>query len=179
MLSLGAMAMPNTVKTNATIACVVISLLATFILAIVSNFEHYRNSRPSSPIGIYLVLSFVFDCARIRTLFQTRDARPLGAMLLVATLVKFALIILELKEKRNWLLNPNEFRAPESTANFFNRLTFFWVNPMLLKGYSNPIQEKDLFEVQNQIVGEKELLALSEKWDKCMLTINIPTVTAH
>ncbi|KAH7122775.1 P-loop containing nucleoside triphosphate hydrolase protein [Dendryphion nanum] len=166
VLSLGAMAMPGTVKTSASITSVVINLLATFTLAVVSNFEHYRNTRPSSPIGIYLVLSFFFDIARIRTLFQTHDGRPLGSMLLVATLIKFGLIVLELKEKRSWLLNPNEWRAPEYTANFFNRLTFFWVNPMLLKGYSKPIQEHDLFEVQDHIVGEKEILMLAEKWDK-------------
>jgi hypothetical protein len=166
--------MPNTVKTDATVACVIVNLLATFILAVASNFEHYRNARPSSPIGIYLVLTFVFDIARVRTLYATRDARPLASMLLVATLIKFALLVLELKEKRSWLLNPKEFAAPESTANFFNRLTFFWVNPMLLMGYKKPIQEDDLFEVQKQIVGDKELLMFAEKWEKCMCPICYP-----
>ncbi|KAF2106756.1 P-loop containing nucleoside triphosphate hydrolase protein [Lophiotrema nucula] len=166
VLSLGATVMPDTVRTSATIASIVINLLATFVLAIVSNFEHYRSSRPSSPIGLYLVLTWIFDIARIRTLWATRDAKPVGAMLLVATLLKFGLVALELKEKRSMLLDPNEFRAPESTANFFNRLTFFWLNPLLLKGYSKPVQEHDLFEVQNQIVGEKELLMLAEKWEK-------------
>ncbi|KAF2008813.1 hypothetical protein BU24DRAFT_359666 [Aaosphaeria arxii CBS 175.79] len=168
VLSIGALAMPDTVKTNATIACMVVNLLATFTLAITSSFEHYRNSRPSTPISIYLVLSFVFDCARVRTLFETIDARPLGIMLLVATLLKFALIVLEVKEKRAWLVDPSQFPAPESTANFFNRLTFFWVNPLLLKGYKKPIEEVDLFECQKQIVGDSELLALAEKWENCI-----------
>jgi hypothetical protein len=159
--------MPNTVKTSATIASAIVNLLATFCLAVASNFEHFRSPRPSSPIGIYLLLTFIFDIARVRTLFAIQDARPLAAFLLLATLLKFGLVVLEVKEKRSWLLNPNQFPAPESTANFFNRLTFFWVNPMLLMGFKTPIQEKDLFEVQNQIVGEKELLMFAEKWDKC------------
>jgi ATP-binding cassette subfamily C (CFTR/MRP) protein 1 len=38
---------------------------------------------------------------------------------------------------------------------------------MLLKGYKKSIQEEDLFEVQDQIVGEKNMLAFSERWEKC------------
>lgn len=87
-------------------------------------------------------------------------------MLLVATFIKFCLIVLEVKEKREWLLDPSKWPAPESTANFFNRLTFFWVNPMLFFGYRNEIQEQDLFEVQKQIVGDREMLLLAESWEK-------------
>ncbi|KAF2181846.1 hypothetical protein K469DRAFT_740732 [Zopfia rhizophila CBS 207.26] len=166
VLSLGAMAMPDTVKTRVAIACVVIDLLATSTLAVVSHFEHCRNPRPSSPIGIYLTLTFFFNIARIRTLFATHGARPLGSMLLVATLVKFALLVLELKEKREMLFDEYKFRAPEATANFFNRLVFFWLNPLLLRGYQSPLQEHNLFEVQPQLVGEKELLGLADKWEK-------------
>lgn len=159
--------MPDTIKTSSTIPYVVINLLATFVLAVVSNFEHYRNPRPSSPIGIYLVLTWIFDIARVRTLCALEHGKPLGAMSAVAVVIKFGLVVLELKEKRAWLTNPKDFPAPESTANFFNRLTFYWVNPMLLKGYKKSIQEEDLFEVQDQIVGEKNMLAFSERWEKC------------
>ena len=167
VLSLGAIFMPDTIKTQATVANVVVILLATFTLAVVSNFEHYRNARPSSPIGIYLTITFVFDITRVRTLYAVKDAKPLANMLLLATLIKFGLLILELKEKRAWLINERDFPAPEATANFYNRLTFFWVNPLLLKGFKNPIQEHDLYEVQEQIIGEKNILALAEKWEKC------------
>ncbi|KAF1998927.1 P-loop containing nucleoside triphosphate hydrolase protein [Amniculicola lignicola CBS 123094] len=166
VFSMGAIVMPDTVKTSATVGMIIINILATFILAIVSNFEHYRNSRPSSPIIIYLIVTWFFDIARIRTLWATQNARPLGSMLVLATLTKFSLLVLEAKEKRNSLLDQERYRAPEYTANFFNRLVFFWVNPLLLKGYSKPLQEYDLFEVQNQIIGEKEMLALVDKWDK-------------
>jgi hypothetical protein len=159
--------MPDTIKTNTTVVSAIINLFATFTLAIVSNFEHYRNPRPSSPIGIYLVLTWVFDVGKVRTLFAIRDGRPLGYMAAVSAIFKFALVVLELKEKRAWLKDPKAFPAPESTANFFNRLTFFWVNPLLLRGYAEPIQENDLFEVQDQIVGEKNLLAFAERWEKC------------
>jgi len=45
-------------------------------------------------------------------------------------------------------------------------LTFFWVNPLLFYGYRNEIQEQDLFEVQRQIVGDREMLLLAESWEK-------------
>ena len=162
--------MPHSIKTNATIASIVITLLSIFVLAIVSNFEHYRSPRPSSPIGIYLVLTWFFDIARVRTLFATEDGKPLGVMAAVAVVVKFGLVVLELKEKRAWLVDPDSFPAPESTANFFNRLTFFWVNPLLLMGSKKSVQEDDLFEVQDQIVGEQNLLTFAERWEKCRIT---------
>jgi ATP-binding cassette, subfamily C (CFTR/MRP), member 1 len=179
IFSLGGIVMPTTLKTQATIAYVVVNLFATFCLAIASNFEHYRNPRPSSPISIYLVLSFVFDCARIRTLYATESIRTLGIMATVQAVLKFLLLVLEVKEKRSWLRNPKDFPAPESTANFFNRLTFFWVNPLLMRGYKNPLQEGDLFEVQDQIVGEKNLLAFAEKWEKCKQRYNTNNVPDH
>ncbi|KAL5119057.1 hypothetical protein ACEQ8H_002981 [Pleosporales sp. CAS-2024a] len=166
VLMLGAVFMPDTIKTDATIASAIIILFATFALAVTSNFEHYRNPRPSSPIGIYLVVTWAFDVAKVRSLLAIEHGRPLAYMQAVTAGVKLGLIVLELKEKRTWLLDPKAFPAPESTANFFNRLTFFWVNPLLLRGYRNPLHENDLFECQDQIVGEKNLLAFAEKWRK-------------
>jgi len=173
VLMLGAIAMPNTIKTNTTIASAVITLFATFVLAVTSNFEHYRNARPSSPIGIYLVVTWVFNAAKVRSLVAIENGKPLAYMQAVSAGVKLCLVVLELKEKRAWLIDPKAFPAPESTANFFNRLTFFWVNPLLLKGYNKPLNESDLFEVQEQIVGEKNLLSFAERWEKCKFTLSV------
>jgi ATP-binding cassette subfamily C (CFTR/MRP) protein 1 len=173
VLMLGAIIMPDTIKTNTTIASAIITLVSTFVLAIASNFEHYRNARPSSPISIYLVLTWVFDVAKVRSLIVIEHGKPLAYMQAVSAGVKLGLVVLELKEKRSWLTDPKSFPAPESTANFFNRLTFFWVNPLLLQGYRKPLNEDDLFEVQDQIVGEKNLLAFAERWEKCELILSI------
>jgi ATP-binding cassette subfamily C (CFTR/MRP) protein 1 len=167
VLMLGAFVMPDTIKTNTTIASTVVVLLATFTLAVTSNFEHYRSARPSSPIGIYLVTTWVFDVAKVRSLMAIEHGKPLGYMTAVSAAVKLGLVVLELKEKRAWLIDSKAFPAPESTANFFNRLTFFWVNPLLLRGYRKPLQESDLLEVQDQIIGEKNLLSFAERWEKC------------
>jgi ATP-binding cassette subfamily C (CFTR/MRP) protein 1 len=166
VLSLGAIVMPTTIKTEATVIAVVVNVLATLFLSVVSNLEHHRSPRPSSPIGTYLVVTWIFDAARVRTLDATESAEPLRNIAAIAAVVKLCLIVLELKEKRAWLKDPKSFPAPESTANFFNRMTYFWVNPMLLRGYSHPIQEHNLPEVQEQIVGEKNLLSFAERWEQ-------------
>ena len=89
-------------------------------------------------------------------------------MLLIATVIKSSLLVLELKEKREMLIAKEEFNAPEATSGFFNRLVFWWLNPLLLRGYKTPLQEDSLFEVQPSLIGEQELLALYEKWERCM-----------
>jgi ATP-binding cassette subfamily C (CFTR/MRP) protein 1 len=167
---LGAIIMPDTIKTNTTIVSAVVTLFATFALAVASNYEHYRNARPSSPIGIYLVVTWVFDAIE--------HGKPLAYMQAISAAVKLGLVVLELKEKRAWLVDPKAFPAPESTANFFNRLTFFWVNPLLLRGYKKPLHQGDLFEVQDQIIGEKNLLAFAERWEKCELFVSIHKIAA-
>jgi ATP-binding cassette subfamily C (CFTR/MRP) protein 1 len=166
VLSLGAIVMPTTIKTEATVIAVVVNVLATLFLAVVSNLEHHRSPRPSSPIGTYLVVTWIFDAARVRTLDATEFGGPLRNIAAAAAVIKLCLVILELKEKRAWLRDPKSFPAPESTANFFNRMTYFWVNPMLMRGYSHPIQEHNLPEVQDQIIGEKHLLSFAEKWEQ-------------
>ncbi|KAF2814016.1 P-loop containing nucleoside triphosphate hydrolase protein [Mytilinidion resinicola] len=163
LISLGAMAMPETVKTRAKVACTVFSIIATGMLGLVSHFEHYRSLRPSTIITTYLTVSAVFDAARTRTLWATNGARPLAIMLLIATLIKVFLLGLELKGKQAWLIVKES--SPEATSGFFSRLTFWWINPMLLRGYRTPLQESGLFELQPALVGEKELLGLFEKWE--------------
>ncbi|KAF2500059.1 hypothetical protein BU16DRAFT_578086 [Lophium mytilinum] len=163
LISLGAIAMPETVKTRAKVACTVFSIIATGMLGLVSHFEHYRTLRPSTIITTYLTVSAVFDAARTRTLWATHGARPLAIMLLIATLIKVFLLGLELKGKQAWLVVKES--SPEATSGFFSRLTFWWVNPMLLRGYRTPLQESGLFELQPALVGEKELLGLFERWE--------------
>ena len=152
-------------KTSASIACTVISIVATGTLCACSVFEHYRSPRPSSVIGIYVSLSLVFDIARVRTLFATEDARSLAWINLAALLVKFVLLILELKAKTSLLLDKYGRLAPEYVANFFNRLLFWWINPLLSSGYSRPLQEADLFHIDPYVGDERELQELADRWE--------------
>lgn len=112
-----------------------------------------------------MLLSLVFDLARVRTLFATEDARSLAWITLAALPIKFVLLILELKEKTSLLLDKHGRPAPEYVANFFNRLVFWWINPLLLSGYSRPLQEGDLFDVDPYVGDERELQGLADMWE--------------
>lgn len=163
--------MPSSVRTSASIACVVTSIVATGTLSACSIFEHYRSPRPSSIIEIYVSLSLVFDVARVRTLFATKDARSLAWITLAALPTKFVLLILELKDKTSSLPDKDGKPAPEYVANFFNRLIFWWINPLLLSGYSRPLQEADLLNVDPYVGDERELQILADKWDSSKLKV--------
>lgn len=156
--------MRNGVTTEATAAAAAVSILTSLLLAVLSYLEHHRSPRPSTLITCYLVLTVFFDIIRTRTFFRVENARTVGAAFTVFSLLKFTVALLELKEKREWLLDPDDFSAPESTANFFNRFTFFWVNPLLLKGFSGNLQPADLLECERQMVGREELFALTQLW---------------
>lgn len=164
--------MPSSVRTSASIACVVISIVATGTLSACSIFEHYRSPKPSSIIEIYVSLSLVFDVARVRTLFATEDARSLAWVTLAVLPIKFVLLILELKDKSSFLLEDIGRSAPEYVANFFNRLIFWWINPLLLSGYSRPLQEADLLNIDPYVGDERELQTLADRWDSCKLKVS-------
>lgn len=79
----------------------------------------------------------------------------------------------------NWLLNcwadkePLELKypksekpCPESAASFLSRLFFTWFDALALKGYRNPLEHKDLWDM-NVEDSSKEIMPLFMKhWNK-------------
>ncbi|XP_010186516.1 PREDICTED: canalicular multispecific organic anion transporter 2 [Mesitornis unicolor] len=87
--------------------------------------------------------------------------------------IYFALIIIELilscfKEKPpffspvNTDLNP----CPELTSGFLSRLTFWWFTSMAILGYKRPLEDKDLWSLNEDDTSKVIVEQLSKEWDK-------------
>lgn len=59
-----------------------------------------------------------------------------------------------------------EMEIPENSASFLSRLTYSWFDGFALKGYRNPLEEKDLWDMR-AVDASKEIMPIFAKyWNK-------------
>ena len=57
-------------------------------------------------------------------------------------------------------------RHPQEEANFVSRIMFWWIIPLLWKGWRRPLQQDDLYEVRDKDQSCKLTKRLEEKWEQ-------------
>ncbi|XP_009988302.1 PREDICTED: canalicular multispecific organic anion transporter 2 [Tauraco erythrolophus] len=87
--------------------------------------------------------------------------------------IYFALIIIELilscfKEKPPFFspVNTDPNPCPELTSGFLSRLTFWWFTSMAIQGYKRPLEDKDLWSLNEDDTSKVVVEQLSKEWDK-------------
>mmetsp|Transcript_42910 Transcript_42910/g.71422 ORF Transcript_42910/g.71422 Transcript_42910/m.71422 type:complete len:1444 (-) Transcript_42910:118-4449(-) len=55
---------------------------------------------------------------------------------------------------------------PGSKANFLSRLTFWWLNSIIALGYSRPLEQRDLYSLQDPLRTHSLLSRIKDPWDK-------------
>ena len=127
----------------ASVTAAALDFAAALVLFILSCFEHSRSVTPSTIIGLYLLVSLLFDAVRLRTLFLLHDR--LAHSLALSLAVKTTVLITEAVEKRAILLNPYRNLPPESTSGIYNKSVFWWLNSLLFLGFNKTLKVDDLF----------------------------------
>ncbi|XP_071542397.1 multidrug resistance-associated protein 1-like isoform X3 [Panulirus ornatus] len=59
-----------------------------------------------------------------------------------------------------------EKACPESGASFLSRITFSWFDGLVWKGYRNPLQEKDLWELPYENASRTVVASWDKNWKK-------------
>lgn len=143
-----------------------------------SYLEHVKSPRPSSLLGIMLLLSLLLDAALLRTLWLARlldgDA-PIRAVFSAAFAVKAALVVLEAQGKSAHLVRGQQGTtraaavAPEETAGIYARAALAWVAPLLRTGFRRLLRPDDMYALDE----EMSTAMLNDKfwayWNKCEL----------
>lgn len=153
--------------TRATVPSAVLSFLATVAILFLSRLEHSRSVKPSFILNIYLLASVVFDAVQARTLFLKRDAPAILGLFTTSIAIKFALLVVESRSKRRWLRAPYNSYSPEATSGIFNRSFFWWINPLLTRGFRKLISVEDLFTTDVSLKSEVLLGEIEGSWNKC------------
>ncbi|KAK6540555.1 hypothetical protein TWF694_009346 [Orbilia ellipsospora] len=139
------------VLTRTSIAAAVLSFCEVLAIGIVSNYEHIRNIRPSSLLGIGLVLSIICDIIRARTFIKIDFDNLLTALFTASIASKVSVLLLEAKDKRLFLRSPDTEKPPEETSGLFSRSVFWWLTPLLRNGYSKILGFSDLWHLDERI----------------------------
>ena len=134
----------NAVKTRASIPNAALALVGSFLALALSFIEHQRTIRPSFILNTYLLLTLLFDVARVRTLLLQRYNVELACVSAAAIAVKAVLVILEAIGKRTLLLKDSKIGAPEALSGAYSRLLFWWLNRLFKEGYSEILSANGL-----------------------------------
>jgi ATP-binding cassette subfamily C (CFTR/MRP) protein 1 len=119
-----------------------LALICSLGLVVLSHLEHIRSLRPSPIINGYLLLTLVFDIARVRSLFLNGVSGPLAACFSSMMGVKIMVLLAEAIEKRGILLEPYRYLSPEETSGFYSKSFFFWLNQLLTTGSSRLLPQQ-------------------------------------
>ncbi|KAK3824362.1 MAG: P-loop containing nucleoside triphosphate hydrolase protein, partial [Linnemannia elongata] len=127
-------------------------------------FEHFNMPNPSSSLLIYWLLTTLFSIFPTRSWIQvTPDglSATLPILKLVFSILVLFAFILENIPKPNYksLARPGGVPVPEQSnpspephSNYFKRLTFFWLLPLLRLGKSRTLKMDDLYNLNPKLL---------------------------
>uniref|UniRef100_A0A8C3LZ25 Canalicular multispecific organic anion transporter 2 n=1 Tax=Chrysolophus pictus TaxID=9089 RepID=A0A8C3LZ25_CHRPC len=150
-------------------------LLATLLI----QYERLRGVQSSGVLIIFWFLSVFCAMGPFWSKIMTTTAavptpRVCVDMFRSATFyIYFVLLIIELilscfKEKPPFFspagTDPNP--SPELTSGFLSRLTFWWFTSFAILGYKKPLEDKDLWSLNEDDISKNIVQKLSREWDK-------------
>ncbi|NXV48363.1 MRP3 protein, partial [Uria aalge] len=146
-------------------------LLATLLI----QYERLRGVQSSGVLIIFWFLSVLCAVGPFRSKIMTTTAQGhVNERFRFTTFyIYFALIITELilscfKEKPPFFspVNTDPNPCPELTSGFLSRLTFWWFTSMAILGYKRPLEDKDLWSLNEDDTSKIIVQQLSKEWDK-------------
>uniref|UniRef100_A0A8V5GWE5 ABC-type glutathione-S-conjugate transporter n=1 Tax=Melopsittacus undulatus TaxID=13146 RepID=A0A8V5GWE5_MELUD len=125
-------------------------LLATLLI----QYERLRGVQSSGVLIIFWFLSVL--CA-------------VGPFRAIKTIIYCVSLILScFKEKPPFFspVNTDPNPCPELTSGFLSRLTFWWFTSMAILGYKRPLEDKDLWSLNEDDTSKVIVQQLTKEWDK-------------
>ncbi|OKL62025.1 hypothetical protein UA08_02529 [Talaromyces atroroseus] len=138
-------------RTKVTVAAAALTFVCTLGLLVLSDLEHTRSVRPSTIMNGYLLLTLLFDIARLRTLFISNASHAIAGCFASMFAVKAMVLFAEAVEKRGILLEPYRNLSPEETSGIYSRSFFFWLNQLMTTGFRRLLHNDDLYPVDREM----------------------------
>lgn len=139
------------------IAASALGVFDALALGALSFMEHSRTVRPSTIILVYLLFSIAFDAVQCRTLWLLDTVENVAPVHTAMLTTKLAIFSLEVHEKRGILLDAWKLLGPESTSGVISRGFFWWLNALLMRGFSASLSLDSLWEMDDQLQSRRLL----------------------
>ncbi|KFY89738.1 hypothetical protein V500_05527 [Pseudogymnoascus sp. VKM F-4518 (FW-2643)] len=154
----------SSLQTRASLAAAILALIATLGLCILSYVEHSKNTRPSSIINAYLLLTVPFDAAQLRTRWLRGDNLAGNGVASSILAVKLFVLVSEATEKTRILFTPYADGSPENTSGLYSRGLFWWLNPLFRLGFRNVVNDDDLFAADGDLLSKSLEIRFNKHW---------------
>uniref|UniRef100_A0A8C5TUD7 Canalicular multispecific organic anion transporter 2 n=1 Tax=Malurus cyaneus samueli TaxID=2593467 RepID=A0A8C5TUD7_9PASS len=143
-------------------------LLATLLI----QYERLRGVQSSGVLIIFWFLSVLCAVGPFRSKIMT-TGHVNERFRFTTFYIYFALIIVELilscfKEKPPFFspASTDANPCPELNSGFLSRLTFWWFTSMAIRGYKRPLEDKDLWSLNEDDTSKTIVRQLSKEWDR-------------
>ncbi|KAJ5794580.1 ABC transporter [Penicillium paradoxum] len=146
-------AQPSAPATKASVAAAALGLPVVLAIGLLSHAQHMRSIRPSTLLNVYLFLSLLCDIVQTRTLWLLHGATALAGVFTAIVVLKLVVLMAEAAEKRRLLETKHQNATIESTSSVWNKMLFWWVNPLLWKGSRTILEPNDLQTIAEKLHG--------------------------
>ncbi|KAE8380421.1 P-loop containing nucleoside triphosphate hydrolase protein [Aspergillus bertholletiae] len=160
-------ALPGGDMTRASRPSAVVGFLVILALAVTSYQEHVRSIRPSFLLGVYLATSTLLDGSQARTLWLRGDNRAIAILFCATVVLKLITLATESTQKRHLLRDPYCRYPSDALGSIYNRSVFWWLNSLLLRGSSHPIQQQDLPPLDPKLASGTVGYRMQSAWQHC------------
>jgi hypothetical protein len=130
-----------------------------------SYLENERSMKPSTILELYLLISIVLDLPQLRTLHLLHES-TIAVIFMAVLLLKFLLLLLELRSKRSYLLPEYQSTSPEATSGIISRSFMWWLKELFIKGTNSYIEVSDLPELDDHLSADYLGKRMIRIWEK-------------
>jgi ATP-binding cassette, subfamily C (CFTR/MRP), member 1 len=157
---------PSQIKSHVSVIAAAFEMLAAFVLALLSRYEHERAVRPSSLLQLFLLVILVCDAVRLRTLYLMGYNSALLVVSSIHTFLIGALLLLESLDKRELFQAKKDRERPdEETTGLFARRLLWYLNSLFRRGYRKVLRPADLCGIDSDLTSKKIAAAFEKHWD--------------
>lgn len=141
-------------QTARLVASAALDFAASCLLVVLSPLEHFKSHRPSILSCSFLFLTLVYDVARCPSLWSAshhHDYAAFAGLFIAAITVEFAFLVLESVRRRRWVVWDAADHSPEETSSILSLGLYSWLNPLLWRGYHEPLTMRHLYALDQTI----------------------------
>ncbi|KAF9129576.1 hypothetical protein BGW39_004014 [Mortierella sp. 14UC] len=143
-------------------------MIVAWILGVVLNhFESLYKIRASPFIFCYSLVSLIAAAIVIRTLEETNhsDQDPFKALVTFLA-INCAHFVVECWPRGRFAVQKNHPAGEYEKANFFSRITFHFMQPIVSLGYKRPLVQEDIDSLMpKEMQAEHSHMRLSTRWN--------------
>ncbi|XP_069510563.1 ATP-binding cassette sub-family C member 3 isoform X2 [Ambystoma mexicanum] len=146
-------------------------ILATLLI----QYERLRGVRSSGVLFIFWFLATLCSIVPFRSkiLASSSEAHVKDMFRFTTFYIYFTFLVAELilacfKERPPFFspVSAETNLCPEANASFLSRLTFWWFTSMAILGYRRPLEDKDLWPLNEDDTSKAVVTKLLKEWEK-------------